>query len=71
MQFKSEWIKDIQDAGPQLKVADALIDKIESEIEFHIGKIETLLLKKKILQERIQTVSEYKQVGEILLNKKN
>lgn len=69
MQFKSEWIKDIQDAGPQLKVADALIDKIESEIEFHIGKIETLLLKKKILQERILSVCEYVETGKTLLNR--
>lgn len=69
MQFKAEWIEDIETAEPQLKAAEALKDKIETEIEFHLSKIETLLFKKRILQERIVSVSEYKEVGKFLLNR--
>ena len=65
---KKEWKEDIKNSEGYLKLSDEIMNKLDNEIEACIKKLEMLNFKRKILAERIVTVSQYREIGKNLLN---
>lgn len=68
MQFKADWISDIKNSEGYLKASDEIMNKLDNEIEQCIERLKMLNFKRKILAERIVTVTEYSEIGKQLLN---